>query len=132
MASIHTETTIQATPEKVWAALRDWATPHLRLFPGLLVDVTADGPERTVTLINGQVVHEQLITSDDHARRLVWTVVDGPFSHYNAAAQVLSAADGNSTFVWTTDFAPDEITPVISELMANGATAARTTLEGGV
>jgi len=31
MASIHKERTIEASPEEVWAALRDWGVLHERL-----------------------------------------------------------------------------------------------------
>jgi ligand-binding SRPBCC domain-containing protein len=33
MASIRTETVIDAPPEQVWAALRDWGALHERSFP---------------------------------------------------------------------------------------------------
>ena len=38
MASICKERTIEATPEAVWGALRDWGALHERLVPGFVVD----------------------------------------------------------------------------------------------
>ena len=95
MASIRTETTIDASPDAVWEALRAWGEPHLRLVPGFVTDTRLDGADRIVTFFNGVTVREVLVTLDDTARRLVWSVVDGPYSHHNGAAQVLLDADGH-------------------------------------
>src|SRR5215218_1498541 len=108
VASIRKETSINARPEDVWEALRDWGALHERLVPGFVVDTRLDGDDRIVTFFNGAVVREVLVDLDDDERRLVWTVVDGPYTHYNAAAQVLDDGDGRARFVWVADLLPDE------------------------
>ena len=65
---------------------------HRRLVPGFVIDARIDGEDRIVTFFNGSVVRELLVDRDDKARRLVWSAVDGPYTHHNASAQVV--ADG--------------------------------------
>ncbi len=80
-------------PEDVWAAVRDWGALHERLVPGFVVDTRLDGEDRIVTFANGTVLRELLVDLDDEARRLVWSVIDGPYAHHNASAQVFSEAE---------------------------------------
>ncbi len=42
MASIRREVVIDATPERVWDALRDVGTIHIRLAPGFVADVVRE------------------------------------------------------------------------------------------
>src|SRR6478735_1870260 len=90
MASIHLERTIEASPDDCWAALRDWGALHERLVPGFVVDAQLDGEDRVVTFFNGAVARERLIDLSDEDRRLVWSIVDGPYTHHNGAAQVFA------------------------------------------
>jgi hypothetical protein len=129
MASIRTETTIDASPDEVWGALRAWDEPHIRLVPGFLTDCRLDGSDRLVTFFTGVTLREVLVTLDDTARRLVWSIVDGPYSHHNGAAQVLLDAGGRTRFVWTADLLPDEAAPRTKEMMERGTATVRKTLE---
>jgi uncharacterized protein YndB with AHSA1/START domain len=129
MASIRTETTIDASPEDVWDALRAWDQPHTRLVPGFVTDARLDGTDRIVTFFNGVTVREVLVTLDETTRRLVWSVVNGPYSHHNGAAQVLLDADGTTRFVWTADLLPDEAAARTKEMMEQGTATVRRTLE---
>jgi len=129
MASIRTETTIDASPDAVWEALRAWGEPHLRLVPGFVTDTRLDGADRIVTFFNGVTAREVLVTLDDTARRLVWSVVDGPYSHHNGAAQVLLDADGTTRFVWTADLLPDSAAERTKAMMEQGTATVRRTLE---
>jgi uncharacterized protein YndB with AHSA1/START domain len=129
MASIRTETTIDASPDEVWEALRDWGALHTRLAPGFVTDVRLEGGDRIVTFFNGATVREVLVTLDDTARRLVWSIVDGPYTHHNGAAQVLLDADGSTRFVWTADLLPDAAAERTKSMMEEGTATIRRTLE---
>jgi uncharacterized protein YndB with AHSA1/START domain len=129
MASVRKETVIDAPPEAVWDALRDWARPHERLVPGFVVDARLEGDDRVVTFFNGAVARELLVDLDDDDRRLVWSVVDGPYTHHNASAQVFEASDGRTRFVWIADLLPHELGEMIDGLMERGTAAIRETLE---
>jgi uncharacterized protein YndB with AHSA1/START domain len=128
MASIREEIFIDAPPEQVWDALRDWGALHERLVPGFVRDTRLDGEDRVVTFADGTVVRETLIDSDEQSRRLVWSIVDGPYSHHNGAAQVL-AEEGGTRFVWITDLLPEERAERTREFMAMGINTIKRTLE---
>jgi uncharacterized protein YndB with AHSA1/START domain len=131
MASIRKERTIEASQEEVWAALRDWGALHKRLVPGFVVDTKLDGDDRVVTFFNGAVARERLIDLDDEARRLAWSIVDGPYTHHNGVAQVLLDEDGTTRFVWVADLLPEELAQVTGELMERGIDTVKATLEAG-
>lgn len=120
MASIRKERLIDAPADEVWDALRDWGAIHERLVPGFVTDVQLDGGDRIVTFFNGAVVREVLVDSDEGQRRLVWSVVDGPYTHHNGVAQVFSEGDGGSRFVWTADLLPNEAAAPTAEMMERG------------
>jgi hypothetical protein len=128
MASIHKELFLEARPEDVWAAVRDFGAPHEKLVPGVLVDSRLEPGARVVTFANGLVVRELLVELNDEARRLCWTARGGRATHHNASMQVF--ADGSRTrFLWITDVLPDEIAPAISALVEAGAAAIRRRFE---
>jgi hypothetical protein len=129
MASIRKEITIDASPEEVWAAVRDWGALHERLVPGFVVDTRLDGDDRIVTFFDGTVLREALVDLDDDARRLVWSVVQGPYTHHNASAQVLPAEEGRARFVWTADLLPHDLAERTEPFMEQGTNVVKKTLE---
>jgi hypothetical protein len=131
MASVHREIVVAAPPEEVWAALRDWGEVHRRLVPGFVVNTRLDGTDRIVTFFNGATVRELLVDLDDDARRLAWSVVDGPYRHHHASAQVFEDPPGRTRFVWIADVLPHDAKTVLAELMDRGLGVLKQTLEGG-
>jgi len=129
MASIRKEISIDAPPEDVWAALRDVGALHTRLVPGFVVDTRLEEGARVVTFGNGTVARELIVDLDDAARRLVWSVVGGRFTHHNASAQVFGNGEGRSRFVWIADLLPHELARDIDALMEQGTAVLKKTLE---
>jgi uncharacterized protein YndB with AHSA1/START domain len=119
MATIRVERSIEAPPDQVWDALRDWGAIHERLVPGFVVDARLDGDDRIVTFFNGVAAREILVDLDEEERRLVWSVVDGPYTHHNGAAQVFAEGD-RTRFVWIADLLPNETAPPTAEMMERG------------
>ena len=79
----------------------------------------------------GALFHQKrLVTLDDAACRLVYAVVEGRASHYNAAVQVFPEGDG-SRIVWTIDLLPDELAPAIGGMMDRAADVMKKTLAAG-
>ncbi len=131
MASIYKERQIDATLRDAWAALADWGALHERLVPGFVTDARLDREDRIVTFAAGMTVREQLISCDAQARRLVWSIVDGPYTHHNGAAQVSEHPGGGGVrFVWVADLLPDELAERTDELMEQGIDTVKRTLEG--
>ena len=131
MASVRKEIVIEADPAAVWDALRDWGALHRRLVPGFAVDTRLDGGDRIVTFFNGAVAREVLVTCDEDARRLVWTITESPlgYEHHNGAAQVLDGPDGGARFVWIADVLPDSVEPTVRAMMERGTEVIRHTME---
>jgi len=128
MATIRKEILIDAPPADVWDALADFGALHERLVPGFVTDTQMDGEDRIVTFFNGAVVRELFVDCDPDARRLVWSVVGGPYTHHNASAQVFEQ-DGATRFAWTADFLPHDVAEVAGQLMDRGLAAIKQTLE---
>jgi len=129
MASIIEDFEIDADPDTVWAALRDFGALHERLARGFVVDTQLEGDVRTITFFNGMVARERLVGLDDVHRRLAYTVLGGRTEHHHAVAQVFAAGDGRSRFFWTTDVLPDAAADFIRPMMARGAEAMRQTFK---
>lgn len=131
MATIRTEALIDAPPEAVWDALRDWGALHERLVPGFALATRLEGEDRVVTFANGVEAHERFVDCDEQARRLVWSIAGEPYVHHNASAQVLAEDDGTSRFIWIADLLPHDLAERIRPLMELGTATVKRTLEGG-
>ena len=123
MASIYKDIIIDAHPDDVWDALRDFGAVHTRLAPGFVVDTRLDGDARIVTFANGSVARETLVDCDDRRRRLVYAIASERLKQHSASAQVFAESDGRTRFVWITDVLPNEIAPYIDAQMDQGALA---------
>jgi len=123
MASIYKEIIIDAHPDDVWDALRDFGAVHTRLAPGFVTDTKLDGDARIVTFANGSVARETLVDCDEMRRRLVYAIASERLKQHSASAQVLAESDGRTRFVWITDVLPNEIAPYIDAQMDQGALA---------
>jgi hypothetical protein len=132
MATIRKDIALDAHPDDVWDALRDFHAVHERLVPGFVVDSQPDGDDvRIVTFFNGAVAREVLVGIEETAHRLAYHIPDGlpGCTHHGASAEVI--ADGSRCrFVWVTDVLPDELADAIEPMMEIGAGAIKATLEG--
>jgi hypothetical protein len=128
MASIHKDIPIDAHPDEVWAAVRDFGAVHRRLAPGFVVDARLDGEARIVTFANGMVARELLVDCDDVRRRLVYAVISERVKQHSASVQVFADGDTGSRLVWIVDVLPHEIAPYIDGQMDAAALAVQKAL----
>jgi hypothetical protein len=131
MATLRKQIALEAPATTVWAALRDFEAVHRRVAPGFLTDLSIEGGDRIVTFFNGLVARERLVTVDDENCRLVYSVVEGRPSHYNAAVQIFPEGDGRGRLVWTIDLLPNELAPAIGGMMDHAAGFMKKALEAG-
>ena len=117
MASIHKEFPIDAHPDDVWAAVRDFGAVHQRLAPGFVIDARLEGDARIVTFHNGTVARELLVDCDDARRRLVYAVISERVKHYSASVQVAADGEMRTRVIWIVDVLPNEIAPYIAGQM---------------
>jgi uncharacterized protein YndB with AHSA1/START domain len=129
MASVRKEVIINASPEEIWDALRDYGAVHKRVAPGFLLDCQLDGDARIVTFANGVVAREVLVAKDDIAMRLSYSATGGQLTHHNASAELFP--DGGGTrFVWIADVLPHAAAEFVSSMMEDGIQAVKKTFEG--
>ena len=128
MASLCKEAHINASPSKVWSALRDVGALHTRLCPGFVTDTRMEGHSRIVTFGNGMTAREDILSVDDGRMRVAWAIVGQKFHHYQGVARVEPDGDG-SKFIWMTDLLPDDLAPGVEAMMTAGLDVIRKTLE---
>lgn len=129
MASIHKEILIEASPETVWAAIRDVGAVHKRLVPGLVTDVRMDGDARMITFANGRTVRELIVDVNDGKRRLAYAAVGGLPKHHHASMQVFAEGEHRSRLVWITDVVPDDVAQLVGTFVEKGSAIIKQTLE---
>lgn len=133
MASVHKQSTINATAEEVWSVVSDFASGPYRMAPGFVTGSRLDDAgDRVVGFADGTVVRERLVASDEEARRIVYAVVDGldGLVHDNASMKVVPEGEGRCRLVWTRDMLPDELSPVMERAMEQGIQVIGRTLGG--
>src|ERR1041384_8248238 len=109
MASIQKDIIIDARPDDVWDALRDFGALHTRLVPGFVLDTKLDGNARIVTFSNGTVAREILVDCDDNRRRLAYAVVSERLTQHSASVQIVADDDRHCRMIWITDVLPHEV-----------------------
>ena len=129
MATITKEIEINRPKEYVWDAIRDVGAIHKRLVRGFVIDCKLDGDWRTVSFANGVTVRELIVDVDDRTCRHSWSARGPNLAHHNASAQVFSAGPDRSRVVWIADVMPNDIAPAMAEMIQQGLTAMKKTLE---
>jgi hypothetical protein len=122
MGSNRVEIHTLASPQTCWDAIRDIGALHTRLVPGFVLATELIPGGRRVTFANGVVVTEPIVELDEDSRRLVWTLIGGNTTHYNASVQVFASESG-ARVVWIADFLPDAAGSAIRGMMTQGAIA---------
>jgi uncharacterized protein YndB with AHSA1/START domain len=129
VASIVLEISIDASPNVVWEALRDFGALD-QFAGGFIVNSRLEGDDRVIEFFDGMVTEETLVSIDDERRRLVYKIAPGAvIKHYSAAAQIFEGDGGGAKFVWTVDLLPDALAAPNSERMQQGLDAIKTTME---
>lgn len=128
MATVRKEIKTAAPVAAVWDAIADIGALHTRLVPGFVVHTELEPGARVVTFANGVTVREPIVTLDESAKRLVWSVQGLRTRHYNGAVQAIP--DGSGTrVVWIADFLPDDAAAEIDAAMTAGASAMQAALD---
>ena len=129
MATIHQEIAIERSKESVWGAIRDVGAIHKRLVPGFVADCKLEGDWRIVTFANGIVVRELIVAVDDQTCRHAWSARGEPLIHHNASVQVFYESPDRCRVVWIADIMPHEVTEAIAEMIEQGLSKMKQTLE---
>jgi hypothetical protein len=123
MASIHKTVALDAHPDDVWNAVRDFGALHTRLVPGFVLDTRLEDDARIVTFANGTMARELLVDCDEARRRLVYAVIGERMKHYSASVQVCADGETRSRLVWIIDLLPNDIASYVDGQMDQAALA---------
>ena len=131
MASIRTEFPIGVDAARVWQVIGDWADGPVRMARGLVVSSDAEGSVRVVTFADGMIARERLVTRDDEARRIVYSMVGDTVrpEHDNAAMQIVPDGADRCRFIWTRDVLPDELAESFRASMEEAGAVIKRTIE---
>ena len=127
MASIHKDFPIDADPDDVWAAVRDFGAVD-RLAPGFVTGSRLDGDARVVTFHNATTARELFVDCDDARRRLAYAIISERVKHYGASVQVIADCKMRTRMIWIVDVLPNEVAPYIAGQMDQGVIAVQKAL----
>ena len=132
MASITREIIIDATPEKVWSVVGDFARGPLQSAPGVFTDCRLVEPGvRALHFVDGTIAKERLVARDEATRRIVWGWIGDEVAHDNTSMQVFAAGEKQTRLVWIHDTLPDELVGWLAPAMDRLAPIFQETLRGG-
>ena len=111
MATIRYERRIKASPDTVWGVVRNPASIP-EWFPGI-TSCDMDGKLRTIHLANGLSMPENIIVSDDIARRFAYSIVSPLYRSHLGTIDVIEIGPQDSLCVYSTTAEPDVLALVI-------------------
>ena len=131
MASIRTEFPIDVDASRAWQVIGDWADGPVAMARGLVVSSDAEGTVRVVTFADGMIARERLVTREDDARRIVYSMVGDTVrpEHDNAVMQIVPEGADRCRFIWTRDVLPDELAESLRAAMEDAGAVIKRTLE---
>jgi hypothetical protein len=119
---------LDADIETVWDTVRDFAKVE-RLVPGFVTTLAASPTQRVVQFRDGNTAIERLVSVDEVARRLVYSVIAGRTTHNNSVVELQPLEGGQTALTWTVDALPDEIVPYLDANMDQAIAAMRSAFE---
>ena len=131
MGSVIREMVVNASPERVWQTVGDFAEGPRLTTPDIFVDCRLVEPDlRQMTFADGKIVRERLIARDEQARRIVGAWEGEEVKHDNTSMQVFAENNGRSRLVWIHDTSPDDLCDWLAAAMDQLAPEIRRSLEG--
>lgn len=116
MATIHKRFQLDTSLEQAWEKIR--ATDQVHSLFNMLVDATVNGDQRVCQTADGSELVERIITVDDDAKRIVYSITDSPFNfEFHSASWQVFEQDGHTIFEWYTDLKPDPAAKVINQVI---------------
>lgn len=128
MASATAELTMSATPDAVWAILRDYhGLP--KWMPGIEKSVP-EGDDRVLSMM-GMTIRERLVKMDEDGRSVSYSIVDGvPLESHEATITVHPADGGGSRVTWDVTATPDEMAAMMQGIYQQGLEALQAKADG--
>lgn len=127
MITLNHQIDVSASPDRVWAFVRDSSNAP-RWFRGI-AEARVEGNVRRMTLVNGTVVTEKIVTLDDVERRFQYSILDGlPAADHLGTIHVAEVGD-SARILYTTVGDPDELIVALGRSVEKALATAKTILE---
>lgn len=112
MASGTVDVTVAATPEVVWTMVGDFGGV-VHFVPGI-DSLRLEGDTRIVGMF-GAEVREKLLSRDEDAMMISYSVIDEPIESHRATITVEPIGQG-SKVTWAFEVLPDEMAPILADI----------------
>lgn len=129
---------INTTPDKLWEIVADFGAldTFVEGIESCEIEGSGTGAVRTLTLQDGTIVKEKLISRDDTQRKLTYSILESPMpiKNYTGTMQVEESDNQTSVFTWSSTFetgetAEEDMIQALEGLYAMGAEGLRKKLE---
>lgn len=127
MSTATAELAINATPDAVWAVVRDFYGIG-GWMPGIET-CEADGDDRLIGMM-GMTIREHLVKLDESNKALTYSITDGAPVESHEATITVHDADGGSRVTWDVTATPDDMTNLMQGLYQQALEALKTKVEG--
>ena len=127
MASATAELAINATPDAVWAVVRDFYGIG-GWMPGIET-CEAEGEDRLIGMM-GMTIREHLVNRDEDAKALTYSITDGAPIESHEATITVHDADSGSRVTWDVTATPDDMANLMQGLYQQALEALKTKAEG--
>lgn len=127
MAHARAEIVVNASPDATWSIVRRFHGLH-EWMPGI-DDLVAEGDDRVLSMM-GMSVRERLVSLDDDARSITYSIVDGvPVESHEATITVTEEGDG-CRVVWSVTASPDEMAGLMQGIYQQALDPLKAKVEG--
>ena len=127
MSTATAELAINATPDAVWAVVRDFYGIG-GWMPGIET-CEADGDDRLIGMM-GMTIREHLVNRDEDAKALTYSITDGAPIESHEATITVHDADSGSRVTWDVTATPDDMANLMQGLYQQALEALKTKAEG--
>ncbi len=127
MAKATAELTMAASPEAVWAVVRDFHGLGTWM-PGI-ESSRSEGDDRILGMM-GMEIREHLVGIDDDGRAITYSITEGaPVERHEATITVHDDSAG-SRVTWDVEATPDEMTGLMQGIYQQSLEALKTHVDG--
>jgi carbon monoxide dehydrogenase subunit G len=127
MAHAQAEIVVNASPDATWSIVRHFHGLH-EWMPGI-DDLVSEGDDRVLSMM-GMSVRERLVSLDDAARAITYSIVDGvPIESHEATITVVEEGDG-CRVLWSVTATPDEMAGMMSGIYQQALEPLKAKAEG--
>jgi carbon monoxide dehydrogenase subunit G len=128
MAEGSVDITVAAAPDEVWEKVGDFGGVA-GFFPGI-ESFRMEGDERVIGMF-GMEIRERLVSCDEAARTISYSVVDGvPVDSHRATITVEPAGEGCKV-TWAYAVTPDEMAPIFGDTYKSALASLENVCAGG-